>query len=250
MKSPDLEFKKWQGKELSYNNLVDLESAFDVVDEFEKPAACVIKHNTPCGIAESLNLTEALSGAIECDPEASFGGIIGFNRPCGEETACCLYEKLKFVEIVAAPRFSEAALKVLSARKNVRVIEWKLNRHSPYVYRWMRLGFLLQDRDPSFRGRERQVKKNLRCVTEIKPAAEDYEGLLFAWKSVKHVKSNAIVLVKDHRTVGIGAGQMSRVDAVKIACEKAGDRVQGAFLASDGFFPMTDSIEMAHRSGI
>ncbi len=249
-RGPALSLKKLHGKELSYNNLVDIESAWDVVEEFEQPAACVIKHNTPCGIAMAESLPEAVSGAIDCDPEASFGGIIGLNRTCDLKTADTIFNKLPFLEVIAAPSFQKKALDLLGTRKNLRLVELANQRDLPHAYRFTKLGLLVQDMDRSLKTRWQEFQSKARCVTKGEPTAEEWNELFFAWRCAKVVKSNGIVLTKSRRTVGIGAGQMSRVDAVKIACTKAGDKTQGSCLASDGFFPMADNIEVAASYGI
>lgn len=249
-RGPALALKKLHGKELSYNNLVDIESAWDVVEEFEQPAACVIKHNTPCGIAMAGSLEAAVSGAIDCDPEASFGGIIGLNRVCDLKTAEAIFQKLGFLEVIAAPSFQKKALELLVTRKNLRLVELTNRRNAPHAYRLTKLGLLLQDADGPLKNKWKAFQSKARCVTAAQPAVEEWKELFFAWRCAKAVKSNGIVLVRSQRTVGIGAGQMSRVDAVKIACTKAGDKTRGSYLASDGFFPMADNIEVAASYGV
>lgn len=245
-----LEFRCLHGKELSYNNLVDLESAWNVVQEFEEPAACVIKHNNPCGIACSGTLAEAVAGAVDCDPLSSFGGIVGLNRPCDAKTAEAILVKLTFLEVIVTPAFAPKALEFLQARKNLRLVEMRERRHEALNLRSMKAGLLVQDAERSLRGGWEKFKKTVRCVTRKRPTEEDLRELFFAWRAAKHVRSNAIVLARERKTVGIGAGQMSRVDSVEIACRKAGPKAQGSCLASDGFFPMPDSIELAARHGI
>ena len=247
---PALSFTKLHGKELSYNNLVDLESAWDVVEEFEEPAACVIKHNTPCGVAMAGELGQAVARAIDCDPEASFGGIIGLNRPCDAAAAETIFNKLSFMEVIVAPSFAKTALSILAARKNLRLVEVEITRPSALACRLSRLGLLVQERDASLRGKWTDFQKRGRSVTKEKPTPQDLEELFFAWRCAKVVKSNGIVLAKEGRTLGIGAGQMSRVDAVKMACGKAGEKAAGSYLASDGFFPMADNIQVAASHGI
>ncbi len=239
---PALSFRKLHGKELSYNNLIDLESAWDVVREFDRPAACVIKHSTPCGIAEASVLGDAVSGAIDSDPEASFGGIVGLNRLCDLKTAEIILSKLSFLEVIVAPSFAKRALELLAERKNLRLVEVKNERETALSYRFSKLGLLVQEIDPPLRKKWKDFQEKVQCVTQKKPTAEDLEELFFAWRCVKVVKSNGIVISQGRKTVGIGAGQMSRVDAVKIACAKAGNKTKGGYLASDGFFPMEDSI--------
>ena len=248
---PRFDFRSLHGKELSFNNLLDIAAAVDVIREFENPAACVIKHTNPCGIAEGKNLTEALEKAVEGDSMSAFGGIIGLNRSCDLATAKRLYGLLPFLEVVVAPQFQKNALEFLETRKNVRLVEvGPISEGGPWDLRFTKFGILLQDRDRPIRWHENELKKKLRWVTKIKLENEDLEELLFAWKCVKTVRSNAIVITQAHQTVGIGAGQMSRVDAVEIACKKAMFRSEGGALASDAFFPMPDSIELAHKAGI
>ena len=236
-----------QGKELSYNNLLDMESAIDLVSEFSAPAAAIIKHNNPCGVAEDKRLAQAVGFAIDGDPLSAFGGIVAVNRPVAEETARLLLERLTFFEVIASPGFGAGALEVFKERKNLRVMELDLKKFSaPLVWRHLQWGLLLQDRDRSEPG----LTLDLKPVTRIKPTAAEIEALIFAWKCAKHVRSNAIVLVRNRRTVGIGAGQMSRVGSVHIACRQAGELAKGSVMASDGFFPMPDNIEVAHQHGV
>lgn len=248
---PRFDFKVLHGKELSFNNLLDFEATVDVLREFDAAAACAVKHTNPCGIAEGKTLEGALQRAIEGDPMSAFGGIIGLNRPCDLKTAAKLYDLLRFLEIVVAPAFKPEALRFLKTRKNVRLIEvGTISEGGPWDLRFTKFGVLLQDRNRPIRLHEKKLRRELRCVTQTRVGKEDLEELLFAWKCVKMVRSNAIVIARDRQTVGIGAGQMSRVDAVEIACRKAGPRAEGGFLASDAFFPMPDSIELAHRARI
>lgn len=248
---PKFRFNQLHGKELSYNNYLDIEASIDVIREFERPVACVVKHNNPCGIAENEDLARALTLAIDCDPLSAFGGIVGLSRHCDEKTAKTLLEKLHFFEVVVAPTYDPAAVTALQQRKNLRIIATgEVGEGGPYDLRFLKSGVLLQDRDAPLRKHWQQLKKNLRTVTKAVPDEKTLEQLLFGFKCVKVVKSNAIVLTQNSETVGIGAGQMSRVDSVDIACRKAGSKTQGALLSSDAFFPMPDSIEMAHRYGI
>ncbi|MCM8775273.1 MAG: bifunctional phosphoribosylaminoimidazolecarboxamide formyltransferase/IMP cyclohydrolase [Candidatus Omnitrophica bacterium] len=242
---PGFQFHQLHGKEISFNNLLDIEAAVDTAQEFEHPAACVIKHTNPCGIAEGRNTTEALRLAIECDSMSAFGGIIGTNRPCTKEMAQVALEMLKFFEVFVAPSFDAAALTLLKSRKNLRVITVSELKKVPYDLRFLKSGILLQDRDEPIRYHWDQLRAKLNFVTKVKLSESETEDLLFAWKCVKVVRSNAIVITQGRQTVGIGAGQMSRVDSVDIACRKAGYRTTGGMLASDAFFPMPDSIEVA-----
>ena len=248
---PRFDFKVLHGKELSFNNLLDFEATLDTLREFDEIAACVVKHTNPCGIAEGKTLEEALARAIASDPQSAFGGIVGLNRPCDLKTARKLYELLRFLEVVAAPRFRPDALKFLKERKNVRLLEvGPLGEGGPWDLRFTKFGVLLQDRNRPVRLHEAELRKKLRTVTEKQMTQEDLDELLFAWKAAKCVRSNAIVITKDRQTVGVGAGQMSRVDSMEIACKKAGERSRGGFIGSDAFFPMPDSIEIASRAGI
>lgn len=244
-------FKQLHGKELSFNNLLDIESAIELVDEFSEPAVAVIKHNNPSGAAEAKDLRTAAVDAIECDTLSAFGGIIAVNRILTIDAAQAIAERLAFFEVLIAPAFDAEALRLLKERKNLRLIEADFSSfHAGFSLRFGAAGLLLQDRDASLRGRESTLLKNLKWVTHTKPSGEDIKSLLFAWKCAKHVRSNAIVLAKGTKTVGVGAGQMSRIDSVRIAAEKAGEKARGSVMASDGFFPMTDNIEAAHRYGI
>ncbi len=248
---PRHDFQCLHGKELSYNNLLDLEASLDTLREFQKTAAVVIKHTNPCGIAEAKNLAEAVEKAIDGDSLSAFGGIVGLNRPCDSAAAKKIYELLKFLEMIVAPSFRPEAVRFLKERKNVRLVEvGPITEGGPWDLRFSKFGVLLQDRDRPIWFREKELKERLKIVTQAKISKEELEELLFAWRVVKTVRSNAIVITQNRQTVGIGAGQMSRVDSVEIACRKAGFRAEGAYLASDAFFPMPDSIELAQRAGI
>lgn len=244
--APKYPYEQLHGKELSFNNLLDIDAVVDIMLEFNEPAACIVKHSNPCGIAEAENTAIALERAVECDAMSAFGGIIGINRPCDKQTAQMAFDKLHFFEVIVAPSFDSAALKILRERKNLRIIATgPLKDSSAYDMRFLKTGLLIQDRDRSLRLAEAALKKKLNFVTKEKLNGADTADLIFAWKCVKVVKSNAIVLTQGKQTVGIGAGQMSRVDSVQIACQKAGYRTDGAIMASDAFFPMPDSIETA-----
>jgi phosphoribosylaminoimidazolecarboxamide formyltransferase/IMP cyclohydrolase len=244
-------FEQIQGKALSYNNILDFEAAADVLREFQGPAACVVKHNNPCGIASDPNIAAAVGLAIDGDPLSAFGGIVGLNQNCDGHLAKLIFEKLAFFEVVIAPHFTAEALQIFQSRKNLRVVKVHgISELEPYDFRVARSGVLLQDRDRPIWEQEKKLKKNLKWATTHRLKASEIDELIFAWKCAKVVKSNAIVLVHGKQTVGIGGGQMSRVDSVKIACMKAGDRSRGAIMASDGFFPMADNIEVAREHGI
>lgn len=244
-------FKQFQGKELSYNNIIDFESAVDILREFKEPTACVVKHNNPCGIASHEKMTEAMNLAVDSDILSAFGGVVGVNQACDLELASVVLQKLPFFEVLIAPSFTKDALEVLKPRKNLRVLQINgLDDFEPYDLRFMKSGLLVQDRDQPILSYESKLKKNLKWVTKQKLNPHETNHLLFAWKCAKVVRSNAIVLTHGKQTVGIGCGQMSRVDSVRLACMKAGPKTKGSFLASDGFFPMPDNIEVAYEHGI
>ncbi len=237
--------KQLQGKELSYNNLVDLQAAWSVVNEFSDPATAVIKHTNPCGTAVAENLWTAYTRAYAADSISAFGGIIGLNRPVDEKTATEMSKT--FLEAVIAPAYSPEALAILSAKKNLRLLSigGKISPKKGYWLEPVSGGFLVQEWDDA-----RITENELQIVTQKKPSAAMIEELLFAWRVVKHVKSNAIVISKNKTTLGVGAGQMNRVGAARIALEQAGDEARGAVLASDAFFPFSDTIEIAAQRGI
>ncbi|WP_141604090.1 bifunctional phosphoribosylaminoimidazolecarboxamide formyltransferase/IMP cyclohydrolase [Terrilactibacillus laevilacticus] len=233
------------GKELSYNNIKDADAALGIVKEFKDPAAVAVKHMNPCGIGIGETINAAFDKAFDADPVSIFGGIIALNREVDAELA----EKLHkiFLEIVIAPSFTQEALDILEKKKNLRLltIEFTDDQKTVPQYTSVRGGLLVQDLDTKgLDGVE------LKVVTKREPTEEELKQLKFAWKAVKHVKSNAIVLVKDDQTVGIGAGQMNRVGAAKIAIEQAGDKAKGSVLSSDAFFPMNDTVETAAKAGI
>lgn len=233
-----------QGKELSFNNLVDLEACWDLVQEFEHPAVAIIKHTNPCGCAEGATVVEAYQKALAADPVSAFGSVIGINREVDEAAAKEL-SKL-FVECIAAPGYSAAALAVFAAKKNLRLLKVPGDsRNAGPVMKTISGGLLMQDRD--LHGIKAE---ELKVVTERAPSEEELRGLLFGWKVCKHVKSNAIVFARDGQTVSVGAGQMSRIDSVKLAATKAQLPLAGAVLASDAFFPFADNIEEAAKHGI
>jgi phosphoribosylaminoimidazolecarboxamide formyltransferase/IMP cyclohydrolase len=248
---PRFSFRQLHGKELSYNNMLDLDAAVDIMREFREPAACVVKHTSPCGIASNASMPVAIEQAVACDPLSAFGGIVGVNRALTEEGASTLLGKLGFFELLVAPKIAPRALALLKARKNLRVIEVPhFDQAGPYDLRYVKSGVLLQDRDEPIDKRLARFRRNLKMVTKAKPSDTDMHTLLFAWRAVKVTKSNAIVLAQGSRTVGIGGGLASRIDAVKLACDKAGEGSRGSVLASDAFFPMPDNIEIAHLHGV
>ncbi len=240
---------KLHGKELSFNNLLDLDSGRRLVEEFELPAAVIIKHNNPCGCGVGSSVEDAFEKALATDPLSAFGGVMCFNRPIDRGLA----ERLNsmFVELVFAPSFEGDALEILKQKQNIRLLEDK-ERRRPEVteqdFKRVRGGILVQDRDLSSEAREDMI-----AVTERKPTEAEWGELLFAWRVSKHVRSNAIVFARELATAGIGAGQMSRVDSVRLAVEKARDAdrpLDGAVMASDAFFPFADGPEMAIEAGI
>ena len=233
--------RQLQGKELSYNNIVDLQAAWDLAQDFEETVCTIIKHTNPAGTATGKTLREAYVRALECDPVSAYGGVIGVNRVVDGATA---EEMAKlFVEAIAAPGFEAAALEKFATRKNLRLVEIKPSRQ-PWALKHVSGGMLLQDVDM-----RPLTSADLKVVSERPPAEEEMRSLLFAWKVCKHVKSNAIVYARDGQTVGIGAGQMSRVDSCKIGAMKAILSLQGTVAASDAFFPFPDGVEEIARAG-
>lgn len=236
-----------QGKELSYNNIVDVQAAWELVRELKPPAAVIIKHTNPCGAALGKTLFEAYTKAYAADSVSAFGGIVGLNVPVDRETAEKMAET--FLEAVIAPDFEPEALEVLSAKKNLRLLRTGSlgeGQSLPgFDIKSVGGGLLVQEWDQA-----RTTAADLKVVTEKAPTPEQVEELLFAWTVVKHVKSNAIVVTKGGVTLGVGAGQMNRVGAAKIALEQAGEQARGAVLASDAFFPFPDTVEEAARAEI
>jgi phosphoribosylaminoimidazolecarboxamide formyltransferase/IMP cyclohydrolase len=230
-----------QGKELSYNNLVDLDAAWQLASEFSGPAVAIIKHTNPCGCAEQDSLVEAYRKALECDPVSAFGGVIGINRSVDEETAREI-AKL-FVEAIAAPGYSEAALSALAGKKNLRIMR-VAEGLDKLVVKSISGGYLAQTVDDAKLERGQCVVKSKR-----QPSEEEWRGLEFGWKVAKHVKSNAIVYARAGQTVAVGAGQMSRVDSVKLGAMKAALPMAGTVVASDAFFPFPDGVEEAVKNG-
>ncbi|MBO3459470.1 bifunctional phosphoribosylaminoimidazolecarboxamide formyltransferase/IMP cyclohydrolase [Aetokthonos hydrillicola Thurmond2011] len=236
---------KIQGKELSYNNLVDLEAARRIISEFtDSPAAAILKHTNPCGVALGSSLKEAYEKAVNADPVSAFGGIVALNRSIDADTATEL-TKL-FLECVVAPGCEPEAQQILAAKSKVRVLTLPdLSSGAKETVKVIAGGFLVQTADDIVADTSKW-----QVVTERKPTEQELEELLFAWKVCKHVKSNAIVVSRDRATIGVGAGQMNRVGSVKIALEQAGEGAKGAFLASDGFFPFDDSVKTSAAAGI
>ncbi len=234
--------RQLQGKELSYNNLVDLDAAWALVREFHGPAAAIIKHTNPAGCAEQLTLAEAYRRALACDPVSAFGGVIGLNREVDEATAGEM-AKL-FLEAVAAPSYTSEALEILRAKKNLRLLQVQSLSAPALVVKSISGGFLAQTADLHTLRRS-----DMRVVTQRAPTEQEWLGLEFAWKVTKHVKSNAIVYARAGQTMGIGAGQMSRVDSVRIGASKAVLPLIGTVVASDAFFPFPDGLEEAVKNG-
>lgn len=243
--------EKLSGKAMSFNNYNDTDGALELVKEFSaKPAAAVIKHANPCGMAEADSLKEAFVNAHAGDPLSAFGSIVALNRKLDAETAAEIADENKFVEVVIAPDYENQALEILKERSDkMRILktgELIINREKPgYSMKKVTGGLLVQDRDLA-----QTTADDLEVVTEIAPSEKQIEDLLFSWKVVKHVKSNAIVMAKDKMVVGVGAGQMSRVDSMIIAGRKAEGRQEGGVVASDAFFPFPDAVEKAAELGI
>lgn len=238
--------KQLHGKELSYNNIQDGNAAIEILKDFAgKPAVVGVKHMNPCGVAIGETIDEAWQKAYKADPISIFGGIVACNRSVNASVA----QKLStiFLEIIIAPSYDADALAILTAKKNIRLmqLDTSLDVHSHYKLANVNDGLLVQDAD------EHRVKEEaLHCVTNRKPTVEEMKQMVFAWKVVKHVKSNAIVLAKHDMTIGIGAGQMNRVGAANIAIQQAGDLAKGCIMSSDAFLPMTDTVEKAVHAGI
>ncbi|MBT0731578.1 bifunctional phosphoribosylaminoimidazolecarboxamide formyltransferase/IMP cyclohydrolase [Rosenbergiella nectarea] len=238
-----------QGKALSYNNIADTDAALECVKEFEQPACVIVKHANPCGVATASDLRQAYDLAYATDPTSAFGGIIAFNRELDAATAQAIISR-QFVEVIIAPSASEEALAITATKQNVRVLtcgEWQ-QRQSGYDFKRVNGGLLVQDRDLGM-----VSESELTIVTKRQPTKEELRDALFCWKVAKFVKSNAIVYAKNNRTIGIGAGQMSRVYSAKIAGIKAADEgleVSGSAMASDAFFPFRDGIDAAAAVGV
>jgi len=233
--------KQLQGKELSYNNIVDLEAAWDLAQEFEEPVVAIIKHTNPCGTAVARTLSEAYLRALECDPVSAFGGVIGVNRPIDVATATEM-AKL-FLEVIAAPKFDGAAREIFAAKKNLRLVEVE-SLEQKWVLKNISGGVLLQDNDV-----RPLTEADLKIVTTRKPTEMEMRDLLFAWKVCKHVKSNAILYARNGQTTGVGAGQMSRVDSARIGAMKSVLGITGSVAASDAFFPFPDGVEVIAEAG-
>ena len=240
-----LDAKILNGKQLSYNNLMDADAALSCIREFTEPTCLIVKHGNPCGVASGDTIADIYSRAFNADSKSAFGGIIALNRTCDFATA----EKINsvFIEIVIAPDYEKTALEILTRKKNLRILSVGeiLPKVPKIEHRFISGGLLVQETDISSIS-----KKHLNVVTENYPGQTQIGDMLFAWKVLKHVKSNAIITVKNKTSVGIGAGQVSRVDAVEIAITKSADNLSGAILASDAFFPFRDSIDLIAKSGV
>ncbi len=242
--------RQLQGKALSYNNIADSDAALECVKQFEAPACVIVKHANPCGVAVADDILGAYDKAFRTDPTSAFGGIIAFNRPLDEKTAAAIIER-QFVEVIVAPHIEPAAAKACGAKKNVRVLEtgeWPAEAVAGFDFKKVSGGLLVQNTDLG-----RITADDLKVATKKRPTPDQVRDMLFAWTVVKYVKSNAIIFCKDGMTIGVGAGQMSRVYSTKIAAIKAADEgldVEGSVMASDAFFPFRDGIDAAAETGI
>lgn len=239
--------KQLQGKELSYNNIADTDAALECVKQFQEPACVIVKHANPCGVAVADNVLDAYQAAFTTDKESAFGGIIAINRELDEATAKAIVEQ-QFVEVIIAPSVDSSAVAVIAEKKNIRLLEVGIWNESYIQTEYKRVsgGLLIQDADID-------IYQDLNIVTELQPTSAQMDDCLFAWKVAKFVKSNAIVYAKNRQTIGVGAGQMSRVNSARIAAikaEHAGFDVQGSVMASDAFFPFRDGIDNAAEVGI
>ena len=242
--------KQLQGKALSYNNIADSDAALECVKQFDDPACVIVKHANPCGVAVAGNILDAYDNAFKTDPTSAFGGIIAFNRPLDVKTAEAIVER-QFVEVIVAPAINPEAAAIIATKKNVRVLEtgdWPSATAAGFDFKKVSGGLLVQNTDLGI-----ITADDLKVVTDIAPTPEQIEDMLFAWTVVKYVKSNAIIFCKDKMTIGVGAGQMSRVYSTKVAAIKAADEsldVTGSIMASDAFFPFRDGIDTAAEYGI
>ena len=242
--------KQIQGKALSYNNIADSDAALECVKQFGSPACVIVKHANPCGVAVADNILDAYEKAFKTDPTSAFGGIIAFNRALDAKTAQAIVEK-QFVEVIVAPVIDADAAEIVATKKNVRVLEtgsWPNAANAGFEFKKITGGLLVQNTDLGA-----ITAEDLKVVTDLAPTAEQIQDMLFAWTVVKYVKSNAIIFCKDNMTIGVGAGQMSRVYSTKIAAIKAADEgleIKGSVMASDAFFPFRDGIDAAAVTGI
>ncbi|MEB7065746.1 bifunctional phosphoribosylaminoimidazolecarboxamide formyltransferase/IMP cyclohydrolase [Mammaliicoccus sciuri] len=236
--------KQLHGKALSFNNIKDADATLSLIKKFEQPAAVAVKHMNPCGVGVGATIEEAYEYAYEADSQSIFGGIVALNRPVTKELA----EKLHsiFLEVIIAPSYDEDALEVLTAKKNIRLLEIDMTEtQDEQEFVSVSGGYLVQDKDNATLKRE-----EMKVVTDVEPTEAQWKALELGWKVVRSVKSNAIVLANDHQTVGVGAGQMNRVGSAKIAIDRAIEMNENVALASDGFFPMGDTVETAAKAGI
>ncbi len=237
----NVEWEQLHGKKLSFNNIYDMDAAWNIVQEFDRPAVAIIKHANPCGAALGNDVRDAYLKALEGDPISAYGSIVASNKIVDEDAAQEM-RKL-FIEVLIAPDFTQEALEILEKKKNIRIIKVKKWEKKGYNLRRIDGGILLQDWDT-------KKLENVDCVSSRMPTEEEMRDMIFAWSIVRYVKSNAIVFAKNEQIVGVGAGQMSRVDSVKLAAMKAGERAKHAVMASDAFFPFRDAIDEAYKSGI
>ncbi|HLF19030.1 MAG TPA: bifunctional phosphoribosylaminoimidazolecarboxamide formyltransferase/IMP cyclohydrolase [Candidatus Omnitrophota bacterium] len=240
------DLKQLHGKELSFNNILDLNAAVSFIKDFKDPVAVIVKHGNPTGLALEATLSKAYKAAWQCDPVSAYGGIIGLNRKVDKQTAGAI-QKSGFMECIIAPGFDKDAFTLLSQKKNVRLVEINLGQLKEDAYDFKKVygGVLLQGVDA-----KTVQSKDLKVVTKKKPAKEELQAMLFGWQAIKNVRSNAIILVKQRKVVGIGCGQTSRVESVNIAIQKAGREAKGSVLVSDAFLPHIDNVQLAAKAGI
>ncbi len=241
-----IDFEVLHGKAMSYNNYMDIDAALNIAYSFEEPAAAIIKHTNPCGVGSADTIEEAYELAHLSDPKSAFGGIVALNRKCNLETALLIHST--FIEVVASPDYDEDALQLLMKKKNIRLLKGKYSMEFEDEYRYIQGGFLVQKKDNRF-----DREEDFEIVSYRPPTERERKAMMFAWRVARNVKSNGIVIATENRTLGIGAGQMSRIDAVDIAIKKSGGMAGytgGSALASDGFFPFRDSIDAAYKAGI
>lgn len=239
--------KQHQGKELSYNNYLDLDAAWTAVREFDQPACVIVKHLTPCGVCQDKNLVAAYKRAHECDPVSAYGGVMAFNRPVTSDVVVAIFDNKQFVEAIVAPEFAGDALDMYSAKKNARILSTGgVNPAGGEVeYRAVEGGLLCQDSDAVA-----EAPETFTVATKRQPTDEEMAELQFAWKACKSIKSNAIAITKDHATVGVGGGQPNRVNSAHIAVDQAGEKAKGAVAASDAFFPFRDGFDVLAQAGV
>jgi phosphoribosylaminoimidazolecarboxamide formyltransferase/IMP cyclohydrolase len=238
-----LSAKQLQGKQLSYNNIADADAAVACLQEYTEPACVIVKHANPCGVAVADTVSTAFTRAFNADAQSAFGGVVALNRSCDKKIAEAVWQV--FIEVIIAPNFTPEALSIFATKPNLRVLEYSPDQALQTEYKYIRGGLLVQDHD-----NEQLDEKEFEIVTSQKPNPNEIAAMMFAWRTLKHIKSNAILLATDNTTVGIGAGQVSRIDAVEIALRKAGKNIQGAVMASDAFFPFRDSIDRIAGTGI